>query len=119
VPVDSLAATLQKSCVALHFPPRPATCTHLGLWHGRYGYTPLRAIVQSAHSRQVLTGRPPFFEMTEVAATYSMVNGARPSRPNHHEISDRIWRTVERCWHTVPSRRMSIEEVVGLLEAEL
>jgi hypothetical protein len=50
---------------------------------------------------------------------YSMANGARPSRPNHHGTSDRIWRMVERCWHTVPSKRMSTEEVVGLLEAEL
>jgi hypothetical protein len=64
-------------------------------------------------------GRPPFFEMTEVAATYSMLSGARPPRPNHHEISDRVWYMIERCWHIVPSKRMSVEEVVDLLEAEM
>ena len=116
---DSLATTLQKSCIAPHSPPRPMICTPLGSWHGRYGWTPLYSTIQFAYSIQVLTGRPPFFEMTEIAATYSMLSGARPPRPNHHEVSDRIWSMVERCWHTVPSRRMSIEEVVGLLEAEL
>jgi hypothetical protein len=72
-----------------------------------------------AHSRQVLTGRPPFFETTEIAATYSMLNGVRPPRPNLHKISDRVWYMVERCWHNVPSERMPAGEVVDLLQAEL
>jgi hypothetical protein len=93
--------------------------TPSGSWHGRYGWTPLHGIVQLAYSRQVLTGRPPFSDMTKIAGMCAMVKGARPSRPDHHEISDRIWRVVERCWHAVPSRRASAEEVVELLEAEL
>jgi serine/threonine protein kinase len=77
-------------------------------------------VISYAHSRQILTGRPPFFEMTEIAATYSMLNGARPPRPNHHsEISDRVWYMIERCWHDVPSRRMSAGEAANLLETEL
>jgi hypothetical protein len=77
------------------------------------------SIVRLAHSKQVLTGRPPFADMTEIAATYSMLSGARPPRPNHHEISDRVWYMIERCWDNVPLKRMSIGEVVSLLEAEL
>ena len=57
--------------------------------------------------------------MTEVAATYSMLSGARPSRQNHHKIPDRVWYMIEQCWHNVPSERMSVEEVVNLLEIEL
>ena len=72
-----------------------------------------------AHLRQVLTGRPPFFDMTEAAATYSMLSGARPPRPGHHEISSRVWGVIERCWDGVPSRRMSIGEVTDILETEL
>ena len=72
-----------------------------------------------AYSRQVLTGRPPFFELAEVAAMYSMLKGDRPPRPNHQEVSDRIWYMIERCWHVVPSERMSIGEVIVLLETEL
>lgn len=70
-------------------------------------------------SRQVLTGRPPFSEMTEIAATYSMLSGARPPRPDGCKISDRVWDMIERCWHDAPSRRLSVGEVVSLLGTEL
>lgn len=76
-------------------------------------------IFQSAHSRQVLTGRPPFSEMTDIAAKYLMFNGTRPPRPHHGAISDRVWHMIECCWHNVPSERMSAEEVVNLLGKEL
>ena len=57
--------------------------------------------------------------MSEIAATYSMLNGARPPRQNHHEISDRVWDMIERCWHNVPSKRISAREAVDLLETEI
>ena len=47
-----------------------------------------------------------------------MLSGARPSRPDNREVSDLVWRIIEGCWHSVASRRMPIEEVVPLLEAE-
>jgi len=64
-------------------------------------------------------GRPPFFEMTEIAATHSMLSGVRPPRPGRREISDRVWCVIERCWHKTASKRMSIGETIGALEAEL
>lgn len=77
-------------------------------------------ILLFAHSGQVLTGHPPFFNMTEITATYSMLNGDRPPRPNlNHDISDRVWRMIEQCWHGVPSKRLSAGEAVKLLETEL
>lgn len=57
--------------------------------------------------------------MTETAAAHSMLKGARPPRPDHHEVSDRVWGMIERCWESVPSRRVPAREVVELLEAEL
>ena len=57
--------------------------------------------------------------MTEIAATYSMLSGARPSRPNYHEISDQMWYLIEQCWDSVPSRRLSVGEAAGILEKEL
>ena len=116
--VDSLAATLRRVYVVHRSLPRRMICTASGLLFLRYGRTPCMASL-SAHSRQVLTGRPPFFGMTEVTAAYLMLSGARPARPNHHEISDRLWYMVERCWHVVPSERMSAEEAADLLETEL
>ena len=71
-----------------------------------------------AHSRQILTGRPPVFEMTGVATMYAMLDGAGSSRPGNHEFSDLVLQIIENCWHGVASRRMLIEEVVSLLEAE-
>jgi len=50
---------------------------------------------------------------------HSMLNGARPPRPDNHEISDRLWHMIERCWHNVPSKRMSAREAADLLETEL
>ncbi|KAF9649159.1 hypothetical protein BDM02DRAFT_3186563 [Thelephora ganbajun] len=48
---------------------------------------------------EVLTGRPPFYGMIEIAAAYSMLNGNRPPRPDHREVSDRVWYMIERCWN--------------------
>jgi len=59
------------------------------------GISPLYGVVLLAHWRQVLTGKPPFAEMTEIAATHSMLNGDRPPRQKHHEISDRLWYMIE------------------------
>jgi len=80
---------------------------------------PLRGISRLAHSRQILTGRPPFSEMTEIAATYSMLSGDRPSRSNHQEIPVPLWYMIERCWYNVPSKRMTAGEVLNLLGTEL
>ena len=48
-----------------------------------------------------------------------MLNGARPPRPANRGIPDRVWYMIERCWHNVPSKRISAREVVNLLETEL
>ena len=73
----------------------------------------------STHSRQVLTGSPLFSEMTEIAATYSILSGIRPLRLNHHEIPDPLWRMMEGCWQSEPSKRMSVGETLNILEMEL
>ena len=71
------------------------------------------------YSKQVLTEHLPIPEPIETAAVHSMLTGDRLNRPNHNKISDAMWHMVEQCWHRVPSQRMSIEEVVRLLSAEL
>ena len=47
--------------------------------------------------KQVLTGHPPFFKLTETGAVYSMLKGDRSHQPNQHKISDGIWHMVEQC----------------------
>ena len=99
-----------------HTQPRRTTCVPSVLWFSRYEQGHLRDIVQFVHSRQVFTGQPPFFGLSEIARTYSMLNGSRPSRPDCCEVSDLVWRVIEGCWNPDASRRMEIEEVVTLLE---
>lgn len=70
-------------------------------------------------SEQIFMGRPQFSEVTGITAVHLMTSGSRPSRPDHHEVSDPIWRMMKSCWHTVAYKRMSIGEVVTLLEVEL
>ena len=48
-----------------------------------------------------------------------MVNGRRPPRPNHPELSDRVWKMIERSWVANPTQRMTITEVVSMLDAEV
>ena len=76
-------------------------------------------ILRSAHPAQVLTGKPVFGEMTEVAATHLMSNGSRPRRPDQKEVSKVVWQVIQSCWNPLVSGRMGIEEVVTVLESEL
>ena len=48
-----------------------------------------------------------------------MLNGRRPPRPDHPELSDRVWGMINGCWESVPSRRRTVMEVIAVLEAEL
>ena len=48
-----------------------------------------------------------------------MLSGRRPPRPDHHELSDRVWRMIGDCWESDPSRRKTITEVIAVLGAEL
>ena len=53
-----------------------------------------------------------------MAGVHSMLSGRRPTRPDHPEISDRIWETIEGCWRADPSKRKTITEVVAAFAAE-
>ena len=46
-----------------------------------------------------------------------MWKGAQLPRPDHPEISDRVWEMMKKCWGRVPSERITIMEVVRILEA--
>ena len=46
-----------------------------------------------------------------------MLRGRRPARPDHPELSDRLWRMIEGCWKVDPTKRKTIDKVVTALEA--
>ena len=47
-----------------------------------------------------------------------MMNGHRPARPHHPELSNGVWKVIKGCWKGDPVRRKTMAEVVTILEAE-
>ena len=47
-----------------------------------------------------------------------MLSGRRPDRPDHPELTNRVWRMIKRCWKGDPTRRITMAEVVTVLETE-
>ena len=54
----------------------------------------------------------------DIVAAHTMWKGVRPPRPDHPQVTDRMWRIIEQCWERVPSKRTTIKGVVRILEAE-
>jgi len=48
-----------------------------------------------------------------------MLKGRRPARPNHHQLSDHMWKMIRWCWKAKPAQRVTIAEIVTALEAEV
>ena len=57
--------------------------------------------------------------MNRLAAFHILTTGARPLRPHHPELSDRVWDMVQECWHSDPSRRIKIKDVILVLATEI
>ena len=87
----------------------------VGMW---FVYALDRSLNGAVH-RQTFNGRVPFPDENKVAAIFSMLNGRRPTRPDHPELSDRLWKTIECCWNADPARRKTITEVIAVLEVEV
>jgi len=48
-----------------------------------------------------------------------MRNGRRATRPNNPDLSDRLWERIEACWEADPDKRITIAQVVAVLEEEV
>lgn len=68
---------------------------------------------------QVFAGRALFSNQNNIAGAVSMLEGRRPDRPDHPALSDRLWKLIHGCWKGDAARRMTIVEVVSVLEGEL
>ena len=53
--------------------------------------------------------------MNKVAGVYSMLEGRRPGRPDHPEVSDRAWKVIEGCWEV----DKTMAEIIIVLGAEV
>ncbi|KZT55350.1 kinase-like protein [Calocera cornea HHB12733] len=73
---------------------------------------------------EVLTGHPPFFDVTSDRAVLLMTdNGRNPDRPPPSEASpeldDELWELMQRAWNRDRSQRPPLSEVRGVLESKL
>lgn len=68
---------------------------------------------------QVFAERTPFSHQNNFAGMYSVLEGRRAARPDHPELSNRLWKLIEGCWKHDPVQRKTIAGVIAVLEAEL
>ena len=64
---------------------------------------------------QVFTGAVPFNDSPLAAAISGIIDGRRPSRPNHSNFTDDVWVLMQRCWDQDPHMRPEVSEVSEVL----
>ncbi|KAG6375289.1 hypothetical protein JVT61DRAFT_3511 [Boletus reticuloceps] len=75
-------------------------------------FTPLGALL----SRQVLSGKQPWWEIGEdVAVLLRLSQGEIPGRPESRPIDDQHWELIERCLSQIPDRPAA-NTIVSFLE---
>ncbi|KAG1803967.1 kinase-like domain-containing protein [Suillus subaureus] len=67
---------------------------------------------------QVLTGRPPYYYLSEAAVIQRIGSGVKPLRSRYPVFSDKYWYFIEECWSTVPQDRPLAERVVRAIGDE-
>ncbi|KAF9647760.1 kinase-like protein [Thelephora ganbajun] len=67
---------------------------------------------------EMFGGRAPLFG-SDAAGVRPKLGGRSLSRPNHPELSDRLWGVIEGCLESIPHQRKTITEVIAALDAEL
>lgn len=69
---------------------------------------------------EVLSGQQPFVQYSAATAFWRTREGERPERPQGTQgrhFTDDIWRILELCWQHRPERRISVRDVLLVLEA--
>ena len=66
-------------------------------------------------SIQAFTGMVPFHGKPPAAATFDIMRGARPPRPTHPNVTEGLWKLMQRCWDHNPYSRPKVSEVLQVL----
>jgi serine/threonine protein kinase len=65
---------------------------------------------------QIFTGRIPFPHIkNDAAVVITVIQGGRPQRDRCLQVTDDIWKMLERCWDADPKRRPSMANVACFL----
>ena len=63
-------------------------------------------------SAKVFTGAVPLSTRPSIAATLAIIRGEHPPRPNHPDLTDALWRLMQRCWAQEPHLRPEMAQVL-------
>ena len=54
---------------------------------------------------KAFTGAVPFNDKSPRAAISAIIGGDRPSRPIHSDLTDELWKLIQRCWDQEADQR--------------
>jgi len=65
---------------------------------------------------QTFAGKFPFHDVSAPAVPAGIMDGKRPKRPDHPNLTDTLWELAERCWAETAQDRPEMKEVIETLE---
>ncbi|EEB95235.1 hypothetical protein MPER_05828, partial [Moniliophthora perniciosa FA553] len=65
---------------------------------------------------EIMTGEPPFSNLSGAAVMFKVITGVRPARPVDGWCPDKAWRLVEKCWAQDPGTRPRAAQLEKTLE---
>ncbi|KAK7032035.1 hypothetical protein VNI00_013403 [Paramarasmius palmivorus] len=68
---------------------------------------------------EIITGKPPFPDLTDAQVMFAVLSGRRPERPTNVWCPDHVWHLVERCWDEELFRRPQASIVDSFLRRSL
>jgi serine/threonine protein kinase len=77
-------------------------------------FLPYPASYSNAYSTptQILTGRLPFWQLrAALSVSHFVTKGGRPTHEVYPKISNYHWLMLEKCWHTDPAQRPSMQSL--------
>ena len=100
-------------------PARNLTCSRLQWSYTRYRGDESSECQLSYVLIQVFSGKVPFHEVAYLAVTAAILNGKRPSRPNHPSFHDALWNLTQKCWNDSAKNRPEMNNVTEELKGML
>ena len=68
-------------------------------------------------STKTFTGSAPFDLHLSITVALAILQGERPSRPPHHDLTDNLWEVMQHCWSQEAGSRPDMQEVLRVLRS--
>ena len=88
------------------------------IWNGYNRGRGNRSVIRQPPNplTKVFTGEVPFSEIVVPAAMKSIMDGERPMRPNHPDLTESLWTLTQKCWADEARDRPKMWEVIKVLK---